>query len=175
MQDVHLFGIDNTQLLMALNLWSIGEIGRNKALDWKLKNLLKEDEEQGILAIRMQNNEEASWVWGDLFKQFKENNADTCAVYFIENSYGDRVKIGMTKNLWRRFTELNQASGGQCRILLAIPVASRYMAHTEKMFHLIFEGKHIQGEWFKKADENGDYVADIVHGLYEGLKREEVA
>lgn len=64
-------------------------------------------------------------------------------VYFIRSF--DRVKIGFTADLTKRFKQLKTGASNPIRILAVVPGTQ----DTEAYFHSMFADYRVNGEWFR--------------------------
>jgi hypothetical protein len=69
-------------------------------------------------------------------------------VYFLRAGRG-AVKIGLSKNVDARITELQNGNAGRLRVLRTIEGTAR----TENLAHKAFAQHHIRGEWFRYTPE----------------------
>lgn len=76
-------------------------------------------------------------------------------LYFLEG--GDRIKIGITKNLTERVAELQRQNGKELRLLCAI----KGSWHLEQHIHRVLADHRLHGEWFKNCKE----VHDVIDAL----------
>lgn len=150
----------------SLNLWCNGECARNKSLR-KLAT------SKGIHVGALVSNDDYSEAWQTFFRLIKKEHPESAVVYFIENYDGTRVKIGRTKTLWRRFEEIRCTSGGDARIVLALPAKTEFDSKTlEAVCQSNFPGPHLCGEWYTAKDAEGSFVADFVNTLYNTIKED---
>lgn len=141
--------------------WAIGALFR--AYGHEYYDTLGHPEQ--MVASRLSDNYEGAQEWSFWFREIKQAYPKSAVVYFIENEEGTKVKIGRTKTLWRRFEEINCTSGGNCRIILALPTEDEDASKTlEAYCHREFSGTRIGGEWFSTA--NGSVPTFIGH-LYK--------
>lgn len=82
-------------------------------------------------------------------------------IYFIQEDYAGRVKIGKTVNLDQRIENFGVKL--PFNIELIHSVQSNNHHYTEKLFHVHFNDKRANGEWF---DLNDDDIAWIKSGCY---------
>lgn len=75
-------------------------------------------------------------------------------VYFVKSSLGPFIKIGTTKQLWRRFLQLRVSHPGPIELLGIISGGST----VESDLHSRFEKYHHHGEWYL---ENRDLLRFI--------------
>jgi len=86
----------------------------------------------------------------DWKQQWKKNfKRDSKWVYFIKDDTG--IKIGMTKNLKRRKSDLQTGNSHKLQIIAYIE--SETMSDLEKTFHQHLKPLSIIGEWFKLDKE----------------------
>lgn len=88
-------------------------------------------------------------------------------VYFIQacNTEG-LIKIGHTKNVTKRLSELQTGSGSKLRLLHAIDCTSKLAAQTvERSLHEIFAYGKRKGEWFTQSSP----LRTIIGKLKEGM------
>ena len=69
-------------------------------------------------------------------------------VYFSLDLKNDHVKIGYSRNPWRRARALQAQSGGHKVVLLA---QARGSWATEKRLHEVFGSDRVSGEWFLRS------------------------
>ena len=80
-------------------------------------------------------------------------------VYFLHSASKQRVKIGVARNLARRFDELEREHG-PLRLVHSIRCDSSPASFKlEKALHHWFARQHLQLEWFEEA------VLDSIEGL----------
>jgi len=78
-------------------------------------------------------------------------------VYFVEAVGTNRIKIGITTNLSRRFYSLETDSPYKLNLIYAFPG----YRNKEKEIHEKFKHLCVKGEWFKYADEIKDYILKL--------------
>ncbi len=82
-------------------------------------------------------------------------------VYFMFMQELNAIKIGFTKNIVKRFRELNVAVPGTLSILGLIEGNVR----TERQIQKQFENLHIRGEWYVAANNLFAYIEEFAEGL----------
>lgn len=73
------------------------------------------------------------------------NISNVCNVYFI--SLGDKIKIGQSKNIKRRFNALQMS----CPEKLTLEANIEAYAQLEYALHELFKDDRLHGEWFKRT------------------------
>lgn len=86
--------------------------------------------------------------------------AEGC-VYFIECPAADLVKIGRTKNLAQRFSDLKTSSPLELRIAGVIPDAGK---KEEARLHARYDHLRVRGEWFRRAPELLEFIRNLENG-----------
>lgn len=73
-------------------------------------------------------------------------------VYVIQNTTASATlyKIGRTKNIKQRLTNLQVGNAGIMRALYYLPVADTVKA--ERVLHAIFAADRVKGEWYRIRD-----------------------
>lgn len=84
------------------------------------------------------------------------NHANDGFVYFIADENSNMVKIGVSKNVSARLSELQVSHHHDLKVLHTIP--TRNMREDERKLHSRFKKYRIRGEWFTF---NGDVAAWI--------------
>jgi hypothetical protein len=84
-------------------------------------------------------------------------------VYFIQDVNSNRIKIGKSKMLNRRYDKLKRNNAGDLKLLLSIDGYSS----KETMLHRKFLQYRLHGEWFEPAQEILDYIDDRKVEKYE--------
>ena len=77
-------------------------------------------------------------------------------VYFIQEDFSYKVKIGKTKNLDQRLSTFDVKL--PFNILLIHSINTKNMSYTEKLFHLHFDSKRVRGEWFDLNEEDISWI-----------------
>lgn len=98
------------------------------------------------------------WLGDDAAEQhleaeFQGSAERTGVVYFIQR--GDEVKIGFSKDLGKRLTNLRTATTEPMNVLLSVPAAPM----LEGYFHDKFAELRIEREWFKASEELLNFIA----------------
>lgn len=70
-------------------------------------------------------------------------------VYFIANEDGC-IKIGKTRNLRKRMTDLQVIVPQTLRLMGFIEVEENKLSEAETLYHQLFSFCHIKGEWFEE-------------------------
>lgn len=83
-------------------------------------------------------------------------------IYFVRCQKA--VKIGYTKNVVKRFGELQSANHTELELLTAIPGT----LGTEALFHEVLKDSRIRGEWFHLG--KGSQIRKIVFLLNCGIR-----
>lgn len=83
-------------------------------------------------------------------------------VYFITDN-ANAMKIGKSRNPWRRLSQLQANNSNNLEILTVFALDSKKeMDHLEKQFHKYFDKCKLHGEWFKYDD-----VIDWLHNIHK--------
>lgn len=77
-------------------------------------------------------------------------------VYFLKEDYAGRIKIGKTKDINQRLDTFNVKLPFNVQLLHVIE--SNNYHYTEKLFHILFQAKHINGEWFELNDNDIHWI-----------------
>lgn len=98
------------------------------------------------------------------FKDFKiPTSKDKNCLYIIAN--GNRCKIGITDNIFRRFNTIQAQSPYKLKLIL-ISFNSYHkrkcIFNLEKRLHLLFKDKRVHGEWFELSDFEMENIMAIV-------------
>lgn len=106
-------------------------------------------------------NEKPEWRNAELFVQratWVENNSSIGWVYFIREGSSGPVKIGWSKDPYKRMAALQTANPNQLILLGTIP------GHLteEKRLHQRFARDRMNGEWFRFSDEIRNFVSNCV-------------
>lgn len=83
----------------------------------------------------------------------KNANPEPCCVYVLQSSGpGMHIKVGITRNLKQRISDLRTGSGADLAVLATINCDSWERArYIEKTMHEMLEKYHVGGEWFRKG------------------------
>lgn len=83
-------------------------------------------------------------------KTFKEG---ICYVYFVRCQAEDNpVKIGVSKNPWKRIIDLQVSNPFKLKIICAVKMPNENQAYgVEKRLHEIFYDRQLRGEWFDES------------------------
>ncbi|MCU7667278.1 GIY-YIG nuclease family protein [Bacillus thuringiensis] len=98
-------------------------------------------------------------------------------VYFIKEDYAGRIKIGKTKDINQRLDTFNVKLPFHVDLLHVIE--SNNYHYTEKLFHILFQAKRVNGEWFELNEtditwiKSGKYTQRIMQSITTIKKREE--
>ena len=78
------------------------------------------------------------------FEEWQAAHSRTGSVYFIRDDRADMVKIGHSRNPWRRLSELQVGSANRLAIVgvIAADIAIEGVVHQQ------FSEGHSAGEWF---------------------------
>jgi len=99
-------------------------------------------------------------------------------VYFIKEDYAGRIKIGKTKDINQRLDTFNVKL--PFNVTLIHVIESNNYHYTEKLFHILFQLKRVNGEWFELNDsdvnwiKSGQYTQKImqsIHSVKTGSKQ----
>lgn len=96
-------------------------------------------------------------------------------VYFIQEDFSDRVKIGKTENLEQRMETFGVKLPFQIKLIHSI--VSENHNYTEKLFHIHFSDRHTNGEWFELSDKDiqwiksGQYTKRIMDSIVKAPKQ----
>lgn len=91
-------------------------------------------------------------------------------VYFIKEDYAGRIKIGKTKDINQRLDTFNVKL--PFNVTLIHVVESNNYHYTEKLFHILFQLKRVNGEWFELNDsdvnwiKSGQYTPKIMQSIH---------
>jgi len=98
-------------------------------------------------------------------------------VYFIREDYAGRIKIGKTKDINQRLDTFNVKLPFHVELLHVIE--SNNYHYTEKLFHILFQSKRVNGEWFNLNEtdiswvKSGKYTQRIMDSIASSRKKEE--
>lgn len=82
-------------------------------------------------------------------------------VYFIQEDYAGRIKIGKTVNLDQRMENFGVKLPFELELIHYVESNNHH--YTEKLFHIHFNDKRVNGEWFELNEED---MAWIKSGCY---------
>lgn len=91
-------------------------------------------------------------------------------VYFIKEDYAGRIKIGKTKDINQRLDTFNVKL--PFNVTLIHVIESNNYHYTEKLFHILFQLKRVNGEWFELNDgdinwiKSGQYTEKIMQSIH---------
>lgn len=77
-------------------------------------------------------------------------------VYFIQEDYAGRIKIGKTKNMEQRMETFDVKLPFNIELIHVIESQNHH--YTEKLFHVYFANKRVNGEWFELGKEDIDWI-----------------
>lgn len=91
------------------------------------------------------------------FKLYTISKVENGLIYFIQNPYNKRIKIGFTKNLEQRLHTFRVSSGHEPDIKLII----KGSLYQEKELHKKFNAYRVPeyNEWFSNSDEILQFIA----------------
>ena len=90
-------------------------------------------------------------------KDRHDKNGHKKVVYFIQDNFSKRIKIGKTINMYDRFLRLkSQSPINDMSILLTIDGYQR----KETFLHRKFKQYNHHGEWFEPSQEILDYIKE---------------
>jgi Meiotically Up-regulated Gene 113 (MUG113) protein len=90
-----------------------------------------------------------------------QNAVPECGVYFLATSDQKRVKIGKSRNVSNRISDLANMNGYQLVLLATVPGG---YSRTEKAFHRMFSKQRRHGEWFAVDADLRDAIAGLRRG-----------
>ena len=79
-------------------------------------------------------------------------------VYFIKCKDTGRIKIGISRNVWERFSQLQTASSTELELVFVVEWGGRGL---EQHLHRKFANCHIRGEWFQPDTELLSMIEDF--------------
>jgi len=83
----------------------------------------------------------------DIAQKYTEDTSrQTLDMYFILDTYSNRVKIGVTKNIKQRFQMLNQAASTDLKL---IGVIREIETEFEAYVHSLWDEFRVKNEWFE--------------------------
>lgn len=77
-------------------------------------------------------------------------------VYFIKEDYAGRIKIGKTRDINQRMDTFNVKLPFNVELIHVIESANYH--YTEKLFHVLFDSKRVNGEWFNLNENDISWV-----------------
>ena len=80
-------------------------------------------------------------------------------IYFILDESNKAVKIGITKNIYKRISDIQANSAVK---LVCVKIIERSSKNDEAELHLKFKDYHIQGEWFRIEGELEKYLSESI-------------
>ena len=81
-------------------------------------------------------------------------------VYFIQCQ--EFVKIGLARDVQRRFVQLRQGIPFRCRLIGVVPAEPpQTLREVERDFHQRFKAYHHIGEWFTRDGALGEFCRDL--------------
>ena len=92
------------------------------------------------------------------YKNRRYNVGSFPQIYFIKGESSNRIKIGVSKNVTRRFKVL-QASSGEYLLLMGW---TRGGKDLERKIHNKFSNIRAHGEWFEQTDKLKKYIYDLI-------------
>lgn len=82
-----------------------------------------------------------------------------CGVYFIQCE--QFVKIGYSKNIYKRFDGIAAANPHKCTLLGYIETDSENEARDmEQSLHKLFDDEHHAAEWYRQSERIGQFVLE---------------
>lgn len=79
-------------------------------------------------------------------------------VYLIQSASG-QCKIGLSKNVEKRFKALSHSSPVKLELIHSIYTED--MTDTESMLHELFSSKRVKGEWFELSPDDIEYIKGL--------------
>ena len=92
-------------------------------------------------------------------------------LYIVYNRKTKLTKIGITENLERRISQIENGIGGGVEFIAWSKFKSA--EKTEKFLHSIFQEKRKSGEWFNLDKNEIDYLIDVWEGIFDPLLKDE--
>jgi hypothetical protein len=92
--------------------------------------------------------------------EWRAAHAKTGSIYFIRDQEGDLIKVGHSRDPWRRLSQLQVWSGNRLRLIGIIA------AHIEIESHIhthLTEGR-THGEWFWDRGVTSKWLVDMTRG-----------
>lgn len=77
-------------------------------------------------------------------------------IYFISAKEANKIKIGFTNNIKKRFSQLQVASPNELQLLLLIEGDEK----LEKELHKKFKECRTGGEWFEHTNEISNFISE---------------
>jgi len=109
------------------------------------------------------------------YKKYREKRGHNVAslemegyVYYV--NYGEKVKIGFSKNPWARLSDLRVAIPGAQLIS-----TEKGTLQLEKDRHFQFREYRLEGEWFSYRDELLDHITKLLKSSKKGVSSSDVA
>lgn len=84
---------------------------------------------------------------------------NTCGYIYLIQSASGHCKIGLSKNVEKRFKTLAQTS--PVKLELVHSFYADDMTTTEKMLHELFSSKRVKNEWFELSPDDIEYIKGL--------------
>ena len=99
----------------------------------------------------------------DLMRYVSTGDAGNGYVYAIQNEDNGKIKIGITKDLKRRFGQLRTQSGCNLKLLIAGVFLDQDepIKNVEKLMHTQFKEQRKIGEWFELNEEQKKELTNL--------------
>lgn len=93
-------------------------------------------------------------------------------LYIIRNLETNQIKIGRSKNVEKRLTQLQTANSSKLCVLFKFE--TEYSSKLESFLHSFFKHKNINGEWFDidyKDLDKVEYLCNVMNNNYMFLDK----